>query len=71
MRHLDHYLTTEPPSLDDRATAFIAEQEREEKWRQFEHDCLVFANSEPSGFAAVLRAVANANEASRKAQGDA
>ena len=39
---------------------YQAEDEREVKWSSFEEDCRTFADSEPDGWAAVLRAVARA-----------
>jgi hypothetical protein len=36
------------------------EEARERKWASFEADCAIFAESEPDGYAAVLRAVARA-----------
>ena len=42
------------------------EEAREQKWRSFEQDILQFADSEPDGFAAVLRAVAGAMKNQRE-----
>ncbi len=48
-----------PPDLPSVETA-EDEQEREMRWHWFEQGCRDFAEREPDGFAAVLRAVSRA-----------
>jgi hypothetical protein len=54
---LDDYLTTAPPMPSAHAAE---EDEREQRWNDFVAMCRAFAATELDGFAAVLRAVAEA-----------
>ena len=57
----DSWKTRSPEQ--ESVTTLEQEAERERRWYDFECDCRDFANSEPDGFAAVLRAVASAMKA--------
>jgi len=53
---------TEPPQ-EEPDPVYSEEEHRERRWAYFEGDCRDFAESEPDGWAAVLRAVSRAMKA--------
>ena len=61
MSGYDDWLTTEPVERQHAlAPDYDAETARDLRWATFEDACREFAESEPDGYAAVLRAVSRA-----------